>query len=134
MRWEARPAYLANVGIRVIRVDSSVLLHVLKGVGHVAPTTAAVAGDAVNKVLGAQVEHFARLLLQLPLQSARRAERPARSTLALPRKKGAIKSATSLHRCVRVLGMFFFPMSVVNYWSASEKVLCKKQGIPLRGG
>lgn len=87
LKQETGPPYLANVGIRVVGIDSPVLLHVLKGVGHVASTTAAVAGDAVDQVLGAEVQHLARLLLQLPLQSARRAERPARSTLALPREK-----------------------------------------------
>lgn len=88
--------HLSHVRVGVFGVDAAVLLHVLEGVGHVAPSTAVVLRHAVHQVLGTQVQELARFLLELALQGAHRAESPAGATLTL--RGGAEKlSVTDLH-------------------------------------
>lgn len=76
-------SHLSHVRVGVFGVDAPVLLHILEGVGHVAPSTAIVLRHTVHQVLGTQVQEFASFLLELALQGAHRAESPAGATLTL---------------------------------------------------
>lgn len=63
-----RLSYLSDVWVGLVRVDASVFLHVLEGIGHVASSAAVVLCDAVHQVLGTEVYQLTRLLGQLALQ------------------------------------------------------------------
>lgn len=60
--------HLSAVGVGLLGVDASVLLHVVEGFGHVPSSAAVVLFDAVHQVLGAQVHQLTRRLGQLALQ------------------------------------------------------------------
>ena len=83
-----RDTYCSQVRVRVLRVQTSVVLHILEGLVHQAAVAALVAlgSGAVHQVLLAQRHQFARLPELLTLQSSRGAEGPARATLTLKEK------------------------------------------------
>ena len=82
-----RLRYLSHVRVDLVRVDASVLLDVVEGVGHVSSAAAVVLFDAVHQVLRTEVQQLARLLGQLALEGPGRAEGPTGATGALSGEK-----------------------------------------------
>lgn len=48
-------SHLSHVGVGIFRVNAPVPLHILEGIGHVAPSTAIILRHTIHQVLGAQV-------------------------------------------------------------------------------
>lgn len=48
-------SHLSHIRVGVFGVNAPVLLHILEGIGHVAPSTAIVLRHAVHQVLGTQI-------------------------------------------------------------------------------
>jgi len=48
-------SHLSNIWIGIFRVNASVLLHILEGIGHIAPSTAIILRHTVHQVLRTQI-------------------------------------------------------------------------------
>lgn len=76
-------SYLSDVWVGLLRVNASVFLHILEGVGHVSSSAAVVFCNAVHQILRTEVQQLPCLLGQLALEGPGGAEGPAGATGAL---------------------------------------------------
>lgn len=76
-------AHLSNIWVGRFRVNTSIFIHILEGIGHVASSTAVVLCNTVHQVLRTKVNELPGLLGQLPLKGPGRAKGPAGATGAL---------------------------------------------------
>lgn len=76
-------SHLSNIWVGIFRVNAPVLLHILEGIGHIAPSAAIILRHTIHQVLWTQIQEFAGFLLELALQGTHRAKSPTGTTLTL---------------------------------------------------